>query len=125
MIDTVKKGLLIIFTILFFLSVIHDLKEGTFHKEVSSNVKVSNEMAANIDRNQTKVPDKEPEMERFIVKAYKVKPGDTVLTIVEKINVNGPPVSMNQMILDFQNLNPEVNVHKIKVDQIYQFPVYQ
>jgi hypothetical protein len=54
----------------------------------------------------------------------KVKPGDTVISIVEH-HINKPlPVSITDLIDDFRKLNPGENPEKIQIGVTYQFPDY-
>ncbi|XJZ26243.1 hypothetical protein ACF5W4_12670 [Bacillota bacterium Lsc_1132] len=54
----------------------------------------------------------------------KVKPGETVMTIVEH-QINKPlPVSIPKLIRDFQSLNRGQAAEKIQIGQTYQFPDY-
>ncbi|OZM57701.1 hypothetical protein CIB95_04870 [Lottiidibacillus patelloidae] len=51
--------------------------------------------------------------------------GDTVLSIVEKLNDGTLPTSMSQVINDFESLNPNVKAHVIKSGSKYLFPIYK
>jgi hypothetical protein len=54
----------------------------------------------------------------------KVKPGDTVMSIVEhKIN-KALPVSIQDLIEDFQTLNEGKSPEKIQIGSTYHFPDY-
>jgi hypothetical protein len=54
----------------------------------------------------------------------KVKPGETVISIVEH-QLNKPlPVSITELIEDFQKLNPDRNPEQIQIGSIYHFPDY-
>jgi len=53
-----------------------------------------------------------------------VKPGDTIMTIVEH-RLNDPlPVSIKQLVKDFHTLNPEQNSDQIQIGKTYKFPDY-
>jgi len=54
----------------------------------------------------------------------KIKPGDTVLSIIEKNNPT-EKMSITQIIQDFKKLNPKINPNKIQIGQIYKFPLYK
>ncbi|MRH43108.1 hypothetical protein GH741_10465 [Aquibacillus halophilus] len=73
----------------------------------------------------TQVPQHPKETDRYYVKPYTVIPGDTVLSIVEEFNEEQSSVQMNQIIQDFQILNPDVDPHQIKPNMDYLFPVYK
>jgi hypothetical protein len=52
--------------------------------------------------------------------------GETVLSIVEKVNNgNNIPSSMSKIIEDFETLNPNVKAHVIKAGIKYLFPIYK
>ena len=54
-----------------------------------------------------------------------VRPGDTVLSIVEK-RMNGTiPVSISSVIEDFQKLNDGRKPEDIQIGKTYKFPVYK
>lgn len=53
-----------------------------------------------------------------------VKAGDTVLTIAEKIANKPIPVSITQLVEDFQILNDGTTPEKIQIGKTYKFPVY-
>ncbi|MFJ5715385.1 LysM peptidoglycan-binding domain-containing protein [Neobacillus sp. NPDC093127] len=54
----------------------------------------------------------------------KVKPGETVISIVEH-KINKPlPVSISHLIDDFRKLNPDQTPEKIKIGSTYHFPDY-
>ncbi|GLB58216.1 hypothetical protein [Cytobacillus sp. NCCP-133] len=55
----------------------------------------------------------------------KVNPGETVLSIVE-INLDGPiPVSMDEVITNFSELNNGIKPEQIQAGQTYKFPKYK
>lgn len=54
-----------------------------------------------------------------------VKPGDTVMSIVEH-HLNKPlPVSIHNLVTDFQFLNSELSSNKIQIGRTYKFPDYK
>jgi len=54
----------------------------------------------------------------------KVKPGETVLTIVEHHINKAIPVSITDLIMDFQQLNSGQAPEKIQIGATYKFPDY-
>jgi hypothetical protein len=72
-------------------------------------------------------PTKEPETkEVFHDNSYylqQIKPGDTVLGIVEK-KEQSLPTSIEQIINDFKNLNNGLEPEKIKIGRTYKFKSY-
>ncbi|HEX7064303.1 MAG TPA: LysM domain-containing protein [Bacillales bacterium] len=71
---------------------------------------------------ETHKQQKQPQ-EKIPSKKIKVKPGQTVLSIVEKVNGSNP-VSIQKIVHDFEQLNPDVNANQIQIGETYQFPVY-
>ncbi len=53
-----------------------------------------------------------------------VKAGDTVLTIAEKIANKPIPVSITQLVEDFEQMNEGITPEKIQIGKTYKFPVY-
>lgn len=52
------------------------------------------------------------------------EPGYTVLSIVEEINIGPINASIQQIIHDFETLNPETNASTIQTGKSYLFPIY-
>ncbi|HET7628448.1 MAG TPA: hypothetical protein VFK44_08670 [Bacillales bacterium] len=65
----------------------------------------------------------ENEEERIPATSWKVHPGETVLSISEKLNGNAK-ASIEKIVSDFKKLNPGVNVHQLQIGKTYRFPVY-
>ena len=53
-----------------------------------------------------------------------VEPGETLISIVESHIEKSLPVSIDQLIEDFQTLNPGQAPEKIQIGSTYQFPDY-
>jgi hypothetical protein len=51
-----------------------------------------------------------------------VSPGDTLLSITERVSSRQPDI--NQVIHDFLTLNPSVDPNHLKIGETYAFPVY-
>jgi len=61
----------------------------------------------------------------FDIVQIKVDSGDTVLSIVEKVNnyqINH--IDINKIITDFKQINPFVNPYHLKKNRFYFFPIY-
>lgn len=98
--STLKKYFFIILFILLLLSVMHDLsKENKIYIED---------------------PTLGPTIE---IATIKVNPGDTVLSVVEEIN-EIESLNIEQIILDFEALNPGVNYKALIPHTFYYFPLY-
>lgn len=54
----------------------------------------------------------------------KVKPGETVISIVEHELKKPLPVSITDLIEDFRKLNPSLAPEKIQIGSTYHFPDY-
>ena len=53
-----------------------------------------------------------------------VEPGETLISIVENHIEKPLPVSIDELIKDFQNLNPGLSPEKIQIGSTYEFPDY-
>ncbi len=53
-----------------------------------------------------------------------VEPGYTVLSIVEELNIGPINASIQQIIFDFEALNPKTNASNIHIGKAYLFPIY-
>ncbi|GER66909.1 hypothetical protein BpJC7_08650 [Weizmannia acidilactici] len=54
----------------------------------------------------------------------RVNPGDTVLTIVEKLSGSSKDLSIEKIIRDFSRLNNGIAPEDIQIGQTYRFPIY-
>ena len=57
-------------------------------------------------------------------KELKVKPGDTLLSIVEKMNEGQKITSIESVIKDFEELNPDSKAELLQIGKTYKFPLY-
>jgi hypothetical protein len=101
--------------ILVVYSIYYDLEMGTLKARTTP---VSTELTEPVESNPTTKNPSQPHKE------IKIKPGETVLSVVELIHNGNVPVSIDQIVADFQNLNPNTDVHKIQIGQTYLFPLY-
>ncbi|WHX99332.1 hypothetical protein [Neobacillus sp. DY30] len=53
-----------------------------------------------------------------------VEPGETLISIVENHIKKPLPVSIDELIEDFQSLNPGLSPEKIQIGSTYEFPDY-
>jgi hypothetical protein len=58
-------------------------------------------------------------------KKIKIHSGDTVLSIAERIQKGTLPVSIDEVIQDFEKLNNGLKPEEIMVGRTYKFPVYK
>lgn len=56
-------------------------------------------------------------------KTVSIKPGDTVLSIYEKLNP-ASSISIQKVMTDFQRLNQGVDPNHIQIGKNYRFPLY-
>src|SRR5699024_279531 len=76
------------------------------------------------------IPDKRVEFEKMplnhtnVIKV-KVQKGETVLSIVEKINKTGKNLDVEQILDDFQASNPNADPYHLKADSFYFLPLYE
>ncbi len=55
----------------------------------------------------------------------KVKAGDTLLSIVERVNEDRQLLSIETVIKDFEGLNPESKAELLQIGKTYKFPLYK
>src|SRR5690625_2632891 len=67
----------------------------------------------------------ENDMNDFKILKIRVQPGDTVLSIVEKINHSHMKfINIEQIVNDFKLINPFVNPYNLEPNKYYFFPLY-
>ncbi|MFD1736568.1 LysM peptidoglycan-binding domain-containing protein [Bacillus salitolerans] len=108
-----KKLTLFLIISLLIYSVYYDLKTGTL--PISKVIAASGDNEINT---HTPIP-----TEHFI--EVKVKPGDTVLSILEQHLEGNLPVSIPTVIIDFKKLNDEMDPEKIQIGKTYKIPLYK
>ncbi|MCH6266603.1 MULTISPECIES: hypothetical protein [Neobacillus] len=106
-----KKLFGVLIAILVIYVIYFDLTVGTLPS--TANIQVE----ANV--NQTAKPS--TSIPSF---TEKVKPGQTVISIVEHQLGKSLPVSISELIEDFQALNPGKSPEKIQIGSTYHFPDY-
>ncbi|WP_077621490.1 hypothetical protein [Sediminibacillus massiliensis] len=114
-----KRTFLVILIALFVISIVKDLTIGTVITEPIPQQSTA--------KQEPETNDSEPEAEeekRYQVVEVKVGPGDTVLSIIEEINHGGVLFPIEQIIADFETLNPDTDPHQIRTENNYYFPVY-
>jgi plastocyanin len=99
-------------TVLVLYVIYHDLTIGT----VPLPEKNEEEQA---------IPVSSSSNNEFPFSEEKVKPGDTVLSIVEKNSKHPLPVSISKIISDFQTLNDGKQPEEIQIGKTYKFPTYE
>src|SRR5699024_6379586 len=94
--------------ILLCISIYKDITEGTLPGQHSEEDQV--EVTSNISTSIIKV---------------KVKPGETVLSITERINnFSNKRIDIQQILTDFKQYNPNTNPNHLQVNEYYYFLQY-
>jgi hypothetical protein len=106
--ENMKKFLAGCFFLLILYVVAYDLKIGTLPQTepVTASVKLPSHK----------------KQEKY--QLYKVKPGDTLISVVEKLN-DSSDYTIVSMIKDFKTLNPKSNPENIQIGKLYKFPLYK
>jgi hypothetical protein len=107
-----KKLIVNIFIILFLISIYKDLYTGTdlstpYEEEVTNN----NDAISSSDS-------------KYDAIKIKIGPGDTVITIIEKLNPTVDNFNIDQIVADFLTLNPNADPNKLQNNRFYFFPKY-
>lgn len=100
-------------------SIYYDLKAGTLPKVEETAAQV-------IATDTEETPVEETDEEEFEIEhmEVKIKSGDTVLSLMEQM-LDGPlPVSIDQLIEDFETLNEGQSPQDIQVGKVYKLPKY-
>ncbi|WP_236035086.1 hypothetical protein [Alkalihalobacterium elongatum] len=109
----------IIFIIILFIvgySIYYDLSTGTLPKADKSSIEeTTGDHYSNVTIE---------EEEHFPAQEVVVQNGYTVLSIVEHLHEGPVPASIQQIVYDFQELNPGVTADNIQVGKTYLFPLY-
>ncbi|GIN85470.1 hypothetical protein J6TS2_18560 [Heyndrickxia sporothermodurans] len=105
-----KKFLAFVTVIIVVYSVYIDLSFGT--------IPVITHASENMDKT-VKIKKTTPFLNR------KVKPGDTVLSIVENVNPSSTSISIEKIVKDFTKLNNGLKPEEIQIGQNYKFPIYE
>jgi hypothetical protein len=102
-----KKFLAFIFSLALLISVYVDLTRGTL-PAVTAPLQVHEETSS-------------PSQPHF---KAKVKPGQTLLSIVEEFKAGDTGVPVSKLISDFETLNPGTSPETMQVGKTYLFPSY-
>ncbi|MBP1947552.1 hypothetical protein [Virgibacillus litoralis] len=106
------KTIIYILIALFVISIYKDLSIGTTLTSINRNKQPQEEYVTNT--------------KNISAMEVKVNQGDTLLTIVEKIN---PQLTNNldvtKIVSDFKALNPTVDPKQLQPNEFYSFPIYE
>lgn len=102
-----KKIIGILFIFLIIYAIYFDLTIGTLPQSTSQKVEAKVETEATI-----------PYFEA------KVEPGETLISIIEHQTNKSLSVSIDDLVHDFEALNPGNSPDKIMIGKVYRFPDY-
>jgi hypothetical protein len=105
-----KKLVLTILIILFMISIYKDIYVGTNLSTPNNHVSTPMESSQS--------------GESFEAIKVKVAPGDTVLTVVERLNPDFTNYDVKKVLYDFSTLNPNQDPERLKMNHFYFFPKY-
>ncbi|WP_077618820.1 LysM peptidoglycan-binding domain-containing protein [Bacillus sinesaloumensis] len=107
------KRLFTFLAIVFLLYIIYyDVKIGTLPSAKDEKIET------------IEVISQTPQTQSSPYKEVKVKAGDTLLSIVESLNEGKPISSIESVIEDFEELNPDSEAALLKIGESYKFPIY-
>ncbi|WP_053219163.1 hypothetical protein [Virgibacillus senegalensis] len=112
-----KKTIVTLFLLLFVVSIFKDLTVGTL-----SGSKEAEEIQGTAEEKPQ--PAKKADQQAYQVIEVEVRPGDTVLSIIEEINRSEAVLTIDSLITDFQTLNPDTSPQQIQPGKKYLFPLY-
>jgi hypothetical protein len=112
-----KRLYIFILIMIVSYSVYYDLKAGTLPKAEETAVPV-------VNNTEESLPEETEEEIKIEYTSVKVKSGDTILSLMEE-ELDGPlPVSIDQLIEDFEFLNEGQSAQDIQVGKVYKLPIY-
>ncbi|MBM7838129.1 hypothetical protein JOC54_001360 [Alkalihalobacillus xiaoxiensis] len=103
-----------ILLLIVILGIRHDLTGGTL---IEDDVPPPSSLQPDLVTDTSAVD--EPHQEVII------EPGQTVLSIVERLHSGQVNVSIDQILMDFKRLNNDVNPNALQIGKSYLFPLYQ
>jgi hypothetical protein len=124
-----QRFFLTLITLFIVFVIIYDFKSGTLPTTFGSeqtfveNNSIEQEQQENEQLSDTEKTRPKSDDSNFI--EVEVSPGSTVLSIVENVNNGQVPVSINQIIADFELLNPEAETNRLQIGEVYKFPLYK
>ncbi|MCJ7843421.1 hypothetical protein MUB24_21600 [Lederbergia sp. NSJ-179] len=105
-----KKIMVIIASFIIIYSMYHDLTVGVLPAlSANSGSREDVEIIQNQDKDMFE---------------KEVRPGDTVISILEENQQDSLPVSIDQIIDDFERLNNGLKPEEIQIGETYRFPIY-
>lgn len=105
-----RKTIITIVIILFFISIYKDLTIGT---PISTNINQKKDNSVTAVNNNS-----------FDIVKIKINPGDTVITVIERLNPELNSFDIELLLKDFSELNPNADPNALMVNRYYFFPKY-
>jgi hypothetical protein len=116
-----KRLVIFISIIILLYSVYYDLSTGTLEMITpKQSITAASKTVVEVDSDQEMEEDTQ-----IPHTVMKVKPGDTVLSMVEDLTDGTLPVTIEQVISDFETLNENRSPHEIQIGQRYKIPLYK
>jgi hypothetical protein len=117
-----KRLVIFISIIILLYSVYYDLSTGTLKMVTpKQSVTAASKTVIEVDADS----EKKKEDNQIPHTVLEVKPGDTVLSMVEDLTDGALPVTIEQVISDFETLNENRSPHEIQIGQRYKIPLYE
>ena len=117
-----RIGLLLIILVILY-STYYDLTIGTLPNGLKNTVQANTEKETTLPlEQQIEEPESPNNNEAF--QEVVVEPGYTVLSIVEHLHEGPIPASIQEIIYDFEELNPGIKADSLQIGETYLFPLY-
>lgn len=110
-----KRLLGLIMFLLIIYVIYYDLSRGTLPIATETSIQVEEEHR----------PYEQEEAPRLAFFEKEVQSGETVLSIIETQLDTSIPVSIQQVVLDFEELNGDTKADAIHIGKTYKFPDYR
>ncbi len=114
-----KRAGVVLITLIILYSTYYDLTFGTLPSHFAE---AGTESKAMTESNVKQAPQEQAQDEAY--QEVIVEPGYTVLSIVEHLHDESVPASIEEVIHDFKQLNPNIEPESIQIGHSYLFPVY-
>jgi hypothetical protein len=120
-----KRMIIFLGIIILLYSVYYDLNKGTLNLLTKRNTEVVTAQPQAVKKeaiDSVSLPEASESSQSYV--EVKIKPGDTVLSLVENSLEGKLPVSIEQVVSDFEKLN-DVPPGKIQIGKTYKIPHYK
>ncbi|MEL3972833.1 hypothetical protein AAEO50_11115 [Rossellomorea oryzaecorticis] len=119
-----KRMIIFLGIIILLYSVYYDLNKGTLNLLTKRHTEVLTAQPQAVTQeaiDSVSLPEASESSRSYV--EVKIKPGDTVLSLVENSIEGTLPVSIEQVVSDFEELN-DVEPGKIQIGKTYKIPHY-